>query len=267
MLAPTFSYLNDVYLAFGVAAKLPEILERHGIRRPLVVTDAGLVRLGYVDRLGLKDPAVFDAVQTNPTEASCRAGLARFREAGCDGLVALGGGSPIDLAKCVALGAHHEGPLESFSIGAGGMARITGRVPPLLAIPTTAGSGSEVGRAALLTLDDGRKLGFISPHLLPKAALCDPELTFDLPPLLTAATGMDALSHAVETFLSPRENPAADALALEGLRFGYAHIRHAVGDGRDREARRAMMLCSVLSGLAFPKSLGAVHSLSHPLGG
>jgi alcohol dehydrogenase class IV len=179
----------------------------------------------------------------------------------------VGGGSPIDLAKAVSLLATHGGPLEQYAVIAGGHAKITAKVAPLIAIPTTAGTGSEVGRAALITLRDGRKLGFISPHLIPKVALCDPELTLGLPPRLTAATGMDALTHCVETFLSPRINPPADAIALDGARRAARWIRPAVADGGDREARWNMMMASLQGGLTFQKGLGAVHSMSHPLGG
>ena len=139
-------------------------------------------------------------------------------------------------------------------------------MPPLIAVPTTSGSGSEVGRAALITVPGEGKLGFLSNYLLPAATICDPELTLELPPLLTAATGMDALSHCVETFCSPRYNPVADAIALDGLERGYRNILKATHNGTDRQARSEMMMCSLQGGLAFQKGLGAVHSLSHPLG-
>jgi hypothetical protein len=137
----------------------------------------------------------------------------------------------------------------------------------VIAIPTTAGTGSEVGRGALITLDDGRKLGFISPYLIPKIALCDPQLTISLPPRLTAATGMDALTHCIETFLSPKINPPADAIALDGAKRAARWIEIAYQDGRNTEARWNMMMASLQGGLTFQKGLGAVHSMSHPLGG
>lgn len=266
MRPPDFSYLTDVYFGFGTLAVLPELLAHLGVRRPLVVTDPGVVKLGLLEPLRLKTPVVFDRVEPNPTEASARAGLEAYRAGGCDGLVALGGGSPIDLAKIVALLVHHAPPLEQYAFVKGGFARIGARMPPLVAVPTTAGTGSEVGRAALLTLASGEKLGFLSPHLLPKAAVCDPELTLAMPPLLTAGTGMDALSHCIESYCSPRFNPVAEALALDGLQRGWRWLRVAVGDGRDRPARHEMLLCSLLGGLTFQKGLGAVHALSHPLG-
>ncbi len=167
----------------------------------------------------------------------------------------------------MALLATHAGPLETYAVILGGVARITPAVAPVIAIPTTAGTGSEVGRAALITLDDGRKLGFISPHLFPRRALCDPELTLGLPPHLTAATGLDALSHCVETFLSPHFNPPAEAIALDGAGRIWRNIERAYRDGSDIAARSEMMMGSLEGGLTFQKGLGAVHALSHALGG
>lgn len=263
---PTLSYLTDVYFERGAVSQAAGLISDLGCQRPLVVTDAGLVELGYVDRLGIDAP-VFDRVETNPTEAQARDCLESYREWGCDGLVALGGGSSIDLAKCVGIMVRHGGPLEQYAILKGGIDRIREALPPLIAVPTTAGSGSEVGRAALLTLDVGDKVGFLSPLLIPSAAICDPVLTESLPPGLTAGTGMDAISHCVETFCSTRFNPVADAIALDGLVRGCGNIVAATEDGVDLDARCEMMLCSLEGGLAFQKSLGAVHSLSHPLGG
>jgi alcohol dehydrogenase class IV len=190
-----------------------------------------------------------------------------YRDNQCDGVVAMGGGSPIDLAKGVALLATHDGPLEQFALIYGGLDRITSKVAPIIAIPTTAGTGAEVGRAALLTLDDGRKLGIISPHLIPKRAICDPELTLGLPPMLTAATGLDALSHCIETLCSPRINPPAEAIAVDGAGRIWRNLELAVTSGSSLEARSEMMMGALMGGLAFQKGLGAVHSLSHALGG
>lgn len=260
------SYLTDTYFGFGALSLLPELLRDLGIARPLVVTDEGLTRLGKIDRLGIGNLTLFDRVETNPTEESVTGALNAFRAAGCDGVVAAGGGSPMDLAKCVCLLVHHPPPLEQYAVLQGGTSRITPKMPPLVAVPTTAGSGSEVGRAALISLSSQGKLAFLSPYLLPKVAVCDPELTLSLPPLLTAATGMDAISHCVEAFCSPRFNPVADAIALDGLERGAQNIQSATRAGCDRQARTEMMMCSLQGGLAFQKGLGAVHSLSHPLG-
>jgi hypothetical protein len=263
---PNISYLTDVYFGYGTLAILPALLKKHGLRRPFIITDKGLVNAGMVDRIGIKYSVVFDAVETNPTEPIALAALEMYQQSECVGIIALGGGSPIDLAKCVALLAGHPAPLEQYAMVNGGSSKITDAFPPLIAIPTTAGSGSEIGRAALLTLSNGRKLAFLSHNLLPKAAICDPELTMSMSPQLTAATGMDAISHCIETFCSTRYNPVADAIALDGLERGFKYIIKATMNGKDRHAREEMMLCSLQGGLAFQKSLGAVHSLSHPLG-
>jgi len=264
------NYITSVRFDFGAVAPLAQACADLGITRPLVVTDRGVRGAGLLDRvldlLGADTP-VFDGTPANPTEAAVRAGVEAYRAGGCDGIVALGGGSPIDLAKGVALLATHEGPLQGYAAIEGGTARITAAVAPVIAIPTTAGTGSEVGRGAIIILDDGRKLGFLSPYLVPRLAICDPELTFGLPPLLTAATGMDAISHCVETFLAPAFNPPADGIALEGLWRGWAHIERAVADGRDGEARKNMLAASMMGAMAFQKGLGCVHSLSHALGG
>ncbi len=248
------------------------LYRRVGIARPLVVTDAGVRAAGVLqpalDALDGLPHAVFDGTPSNPTEAAVRQAVAVYREAGCDGLVAVGGGSSIDLAKGVAIAATHEGPLKHFATIEGGSERITARVAPLIAVPTTAGTGSEVARGAIVIVDDGRKLGFHSWHLLPKAALLDPELTRGLPPGLTAATGMDAIAHCIETFLAPAVNPPADGIALDGLARGWAHIERATRDGAsDIEARWQMMSASMQGAMAFQKGLGCVHSLSHSLGG
>lgn len=265
-------YLTRILFDFGALKALPEELAALGVSRPLLVTDKGIVASGLVETLRAVLPegaslALFDGTPENPTEAAVEAAVTAYREGGCDGLIALGGGSSIDLAKGVALMATHPGPLEQYAAILGGVPKITAAVAPLVAIPTTAGTGSEVGRAALVTLKDGRKLGFLAPHMIPRVALCDPELTLGLPPRLTAATGMDAITHCIETFLSPRDNPPAEAIALDGLARGWGHIRRAVADGSDREARREMLLSSLMGGMTFQKGLGPVHAMSHPLGG
>lgn len=263
-------FLNRIHFAEGALAELPAELALAGITRPLVVTDPGVVAAGLLGRLRavLDLPcAVFDATPPNPTEAAVHAGVAAFRAHGADGVIGLGGGSPLDLAKAVALAATHDATqLARYAIIEGGLARITAAAAPVIAVPTTSGTGSEVSRGALIVLADGRKVSIGSPHLVPRTAICDPTLTFGLPPRLTAATGMDALAHCIETLCSTRENPIADAIALDGLRRGWHALPVAVADGADRAARAAMMLASIEGALAFPKGLGAVHALSHALG-
>jgi 4-hydroxybutyrate dehydrogenase len=266
------NYLTPVQFGFGAVTLAQQECDRIGIRRPLVITDRGVRATGIVDRVlaQLRDLAsvtVFDATPSNPNEAAVRAAVEMFDAGACDGLIAVGGGSSIDLAKGVAVCARHAGPLKNFALIEGGLARITSVTAPVIAIPTTAGTGSEVGRGAILIMDDGRKLGVVSPHVIPKAAICDPELTLALPPLLTAATGMDAIAHCIETFMSPAFNPPADGIALDGLARGWAHIERATATPGDREARLQMMSASMQGALAFQKGLGCVHSLSHSLGG
>lgn len=264
------NYLTTINFGAGALSSLAAAMSELGISRPLIVSDHGIAAAGLLERLEAivgKDAPVFLDVPTNPTEAALKEALALYRSQGCDGVIAFGGGSPIDLAKGVALLATHPGDLESYAAILGGIPRITAAVAPLIAIPTTAGTGSEVGRAALITLDDERKLGFISPHLIPKRAICDPELTLGLPPQLTAATGLDALSHCIETYLSPRVNPPAEAIALDGFARIWAALPKAFQDGSDLDARTELMMGALEGGLTFQKGLGAVHALSHALGG
>ena len=264
-------YLTQIDIDFGAVAGLPAECERSGITRPLVVTDAGVRAAGVLGQalaaLGGLPHAVFDGTPSNPTEAGVRAATAVYREHGCDGLIAVGGGSSIDLAKGVAIMATHPGPLKTYATIEGGSLKITDAAAPLIAVPTTAGTGSEVARGAIVIVDDGRKLGFHSWHLMPKAAILDPALTLGLPPMLTAATGMDAIAHCLETFMAPAVNPPADGIALDGLERGWTHIERATRDGQDRDARWAMMSASMQGAMAFQKGLGCVHSLSHSLGG
>ncbi|MEA2780477.1 MAG: 4-hydroxybutyrate dehydrogenase [Rhodospirillaceae bacterium] len=270
MAVSVIQYLTHIEFGSGALSRLPEAIAALGIKRPLLVTDQGLWTSGLAERIGNvlgAPPSAFCDTPPNPTEAAVESALEDYRGQGCDGVIGFGGGSPIDLAKAVGLMATHDGPLEQYAAILGGVARITPRVAPVIAIPTTAGTGSEVGRAALITLRDGRKLGLVSPNLIPKRAICDPDLTLGLPPGLTAATGMDALAHCIETFLSPRDNPPADAIALDGARRVRRYIRRAVEDGGDRTARHEMMMAALQGGLCFQKGLGAVHSMSHPLGG
>ena len=222
----TIQYLTQIEFGAGVLRLLPEALQALGVRRPLLIGDRGLLAAGLVDRIcatlpaGMKLQRYLDT-PANPTEAAVEAAAALYRDADCDGIVA---------------------------------------------VPTTAGTGSEVGRGALLCLRDGRKLVVVSPYLLPRRAICDPELTLSLPPALTAGTGMDALTHCVETFLSPRFNPPADAIALDGAARAWRWIERAVAHPGDIQARTEMMIAGIHGGLAFQKGLGAVHALAHPLG-
>ena len=266
------NYITQIQFEFGAISLLRQECERVGIRRPLIVTDRGVKAAGIIDTvldaLGHTGTvAVYDGTPPNPNEAAVREAVGAYMKGGCDGIVAVGGGSSIDLAKGVAVCATHDGPLQSFALIEGGANRITSRTSPVIAVPTTAGTGSEVGWGAILILDDGRKVGVISPFVVPKVAICDPALTLGLPPALTAATGMDAIAHCIETFLSPAFNPPADGIALDGLRRAWRHIERATLQPGDRDARLNMISASMQGALAFQKGLGCVHSLSHSLGG
>ena len=266
------NYLTRVQFGFGSLSALQQECDALSITRPLIITDRGVRSAGLIEMVtaqlrAVSEEQIFDETPPNPNEATVRKAANLYQAGNYDGLIAVGGGSAIDLAKGVAVCATHEGPLSQFALIEGGLTRITAATAPVIAIPTTAGTGSEVGRAGVLILDDGRKVGVISPHVMPKVAICDPELTLGLPPALTAATGMDAIAHCMETFMSPAFNPPADGIALDGLRRGWAHIERATQDGSDREARLNMMSASMQGAMAFQKGLGAVHSLSHSMGG
>ena len=265
------NYVTEIRFGAGSAAELAQVCQALGFKKPLFITDKGVVAAGLIERIlavnDLPHFHVFDGTPSNPTEAAAREGVASFHEAGCDGIIAVGGGSSIDLAKAVAVSARHPGPLRQFALIEGGLARITAATVPVVAIPTTAGTGSEVGRGAIIILDDGRKVGIISPYVIPKVALCDPTLTVGLPPGLTAATGMDAVAHCIETFLAPSFNPPAEGIALDGRRRAWKNIETAFHEPSDIEARTNMMSASLQGALAFQKGLGCVHSLSHSLGG
>ena len=269
-------YLTHIHLEAGARRVIGAECARVGIARPLIVTDKGVRAAGVLDLVieawtaSPIDAAalpVYDGTPPNPTEAAVREAAALYRAHGCDGLIAIGGGSSIDLAKGVAIAATHEGPLTAYATILGGAGNIGPQAAPLIAVPTTAGTGSEVARGAIIIVDDGRKLGFHNWTLMPRSAVCDPELTRKLPAALTAATGMDAIAHCMETFMSAAFNPPADGIALEGLRRGWRQIERATTHPDDLDARLDMMAASTMGALAFQKGLGCVHSLSHALGG
>jgi alcohol dehydrogenase class IV len=267
------TYLTRIQFEFGALKLLESELQLLGIRRPLVVTDKGVVAAGLWGKVKEKLPgnmpiALYDGTPENPTEAAMRDALAIYKEEGCDGIIAIGGGSPMDLAKGVALMATHPGnSLQPYAMVEGGAPKITAKVAPIVAVPTTSGTGSEVSRGGVIIMDSGRKLAIGSPHLIPKLALIDPELTLGLPPHLTAGTGMDAFTHNIECFLSNAYNPPADAIALDGLEKAWNNVERATRDGRDREARTNMAMAAMEGAMVFQKGLGAVHALSHPTGG
>jgi len=260
---------TPVRFGYGERAELPAELRAQRISRPLFVTDKGVVAAGVfamaLDALGaIAQPVVFDATPPNPTEEAAEAGLALFQAQGCDGIVGIGGGATLDLAKAIAVLCGDPAPLWEYC-NRHARPRPIVNPPPLILLPTTAGSGSEVGRSAVVIFRNGIKAGIGCPAVV-KVAICDPQLTLSLPRYMTAATGMDALSHCVETYCSPAVNPPADAIAIDGLKRLYAHIERAADEGQDRDARWNMMMGAVEGAICFQKGMGAVHSLSHALG-
>lgn len=265
------SYLTTVLFENGALRELGAQMRALGMSRPMIATDRGIVSAGLMDRLMqtadvIPDERLYAETPPNPTEAAVDAAVRQYREADCDGILAFGGGSPIDLAKAVALKATHDGDLLRYAASEGGAERITSAAAPVIAVPTTSGTGSEVGRATVIVMNDGCKRAVVSPHLVPRLAICDPLLTLGLPREITAGTGMDAIAHCIETLLSPRINPPADSIALDGLARAATWIGTACDDGGNVEARWQMMMASLQGGLAFQKGLGAVHALSHALG-
>jgi|LUMD01.1.fsa_nt_gb hypothetical protein len=260
-------YLTRIQFDFGSIELLPKELKRLSVMRPLLITDPGVNESGHRRRVELLCAGipVFKETPENPTESAVSLALELFRQEQCDSLVALGGGSAMDLAKAVALMATHPGCLEDYGVLKGGSKKIH-PVTPLIAIPTTAGTGSEVGRACSITLNNGSKVACVSLNLVPSCAICDPELTLTLSAFLTAATGFDALSHGIESFLSTRINPPAEAIALDCVARSGNWLKQAVVNGHNRDARWQMMMAALEGGLTFQKGLGVVHALSHPLG-
>ena len=268
----TWSFPTTIVFGPGALGALATQILRAGGTRVLVVTDPGVARAGIVakvlaelDRASIPS-AVFDAVDPNPVEKNVVDGVHAYREAGANLIVTVGGGAPLDTGKLIALKVRHERPLVDYDDATGGDQYITPNVPPIIAIPTTAGTGSEVGRSGVVTLAaTGRKTVIFSPYLMAKAALLDPELTLSLPAPVTAATGFDALTHCLEAYVSLGDHPMADAIALGGLELCARFLERAVKTGSDVEARGAMMKAAAMGAVAFQKGLGACHSLAHPL--
>jgi alcohol dehydrogenase class IV len=269
-----WSYPTSVRFGAGRLAELADAVRVAGMARPLFVTDPMLAATAMAKRaLGLLDAAgisakLFADVRPNPVEANIRAGVAAFRAGGHDGIVALGGGSALDAGKLIAFMAGQSRPIWDFEdVGDHWKRADAEAIAPVVAVPTTAGTGSEVGRAAVVTHEaiQAKKIIF-HPRMLPKIAICDPELTLGLPPMLTAGTGMDAFSHCLEAYCVPSYHPLADGIAIEGMRLVKENLARAVKNGGAIEARANMMAAALAGATAFQKGLGAIHALSHPVG-
>ncbi|MGO4880875.1 MAG: iron-containing alcohol dehydrogenase [Bryobacteraceae bacterium] len=268
MTVSTFSFPTTILFGPGAVERLPEELRKRGMSRPLLVTDAGLARTPVFARVASLAPGavVFSSVDPNPTERNVLDGVEVYQQNRCNGIVGLGGGSPLDAAKAIRLKVTHELPLAEYDDLLDGADRISANMPPYIAIATTAGTGSEVSRSTVVTIAaTNRKTVVFSPHLIPTLAIADPELTLDLPPHLTAGTGMDAFTHNVEAYISKGYHPICDAIALAGARLVWENLPRVMAEPRDLEARTQMMMASVMGAIAFQKGLGAVHSLAHPL--
>jgi alcohol dehydrogenase class IV len=266
------SWPTRVLVGTGALKRLSDEVQRLGMRRPLLVTDAGVMKAGLGDRViavlgeaGIVH-VLFDRVTPDPTEPDVFAGLEAYRTGGCDGIIALGGGSPLDAAKLVQLLTSHDPPLSQYDDATGGDRFVTHPLPPLIAIPTTAGTGSEVSRSGVAFLaDTQRKTVIFAPALLPRAAIVDPELTYGLPPRATAATGLDAFTHCLEAYLSNGFHPLADAVAIDGIRRVARSLPVVMEQPTNQQARLDMMIAAMQGAMAFQKGLGNAHALAHAL--
>jgi alcohol dehydrogenase class IV len=267
-----WNYPTSIRFGAGRIAELPEACRALGMQRPLLVTDPGLAPLPMVTaavqacRAAGLGCSVFSDVQANPIEANVSAGVALYKRDGHDGVIAFGGGSALDAGKAIALMVGQSRPLWDFEDREDWYRRVNvAGIAPTVAVPTTSGTGSEVGRASVITdVRDHTKKIIFHPRMQPALVIADPALTLGLPPHLTAAVGMDALSHNLEAFCAPPYHPMAEGIALEGMRLIRQWLPLAVADGSNLEARAHMMIASSMGATAFQKGLGAMHSLSHP---
>lgn len=268
-----FNFPTTILFGEGALLEATTRLKAMGCHKPLLVTDATISKLGLAEQVSqifYKGAGVqlslFDGVHPNPTQEDVERGAEAYRAHGCDSVVALGGGSPIDAAKVILVAVTHEGPLEIYDEAKGGDGKITNPLPPLIAIPTTAGTGSEVGRAGVIIMrETNDKTIFFHPSMLPKLAVLEPRLTVGLPPAVTAATGIDAFTHCLEAYLAPGFHPMADGIAMEGMRLVLKNLPRVVTNGEDLTARGEMLLAASMGATAFQKGLGMIHSLAHPL--
>lgn len=269
-----WNYPTAMRVGSGRAAETPDVCSQHRITAPLLVTDPGLaglpMTLEVVDRCRQAGLSIrmFSDVRSNPNGDNVESGVAAYLAGGHDGIIALGGGSALDAGKAVAVAVNQQCTIWDLEdIGDNWTRADASRIPPIIAIPTTAGTGSEVGRAAVILNEaEQRKVIVFHPDMCPDCVILDPEMTLGLPPVLTAATGMDALSHNLEAYCSPVFHPMAAGIAVEGIRLIRNFLPVAVGDGSAVEARLQMLVASSMGATAFQRGLGAMHALAHPLG-
>jgi len=274
MMNANWNYPTQILVGAGRVAELPKLCFERGMRTPLLVTDPGLANLPLVKNVlrhcldeGL-NISCFSAIKPNPTGSNVDAGIKAFQEGQHDGIIAMGGGSGLDAGKAIAVAANQDCSLWALEdVGDNWRQANAEKIVPLIAIPTTAGTGSEVGRAALIiNEDEQRKVIIFHPEMMPAQVILDPELTVGLPPLLTAATGMDALSHSLEAYCAPAFHPMAEGIAIEGIRLVKEYLPVAVREGGNIDARMNMLVASTMGATAFQRGLGAMHALAHPLG-
>ncbi|MEC3861161.1 iron-containing alcohol dehydrogenase [Mesobacterium sp. TK19101] len=273
-LTANWSYPTAVRFGAGRIVEIAECCNALGIKKPLLVTDRGLATMEITTRTrallaaaGLGD-AMFAEVDPNPTDKNAEAGVQVYRDGGHDGVIAFGGGSGLDLAKTIAFWAGQTRPLWDFKdIGDWWTRADPDAIAPIIAVPTTAGTGSEVGRAGVITNSaTAEKKIIFHPKMLPGIVIADPELTVGMPKFITAGTGLDAFAHCVEAYSSPHFHPMSQGIALEGMRLVKDYLPRAYADGTDIEARGQMMAAAAMGATAFQKGLGAIHALSHPIG-
>jgi alcohol dehydrogenase class IV len=266
-----FSFPTPIHFGPGVRSQLKDHLKAQGIKRPLIVTDRGIAALPMLkDIQGLlqgMNVATFSEIWGNPVKTQVTAGVKAFKQHDADCIVGLGGGAALDVAKAIALMATHPGDLFDYEDEKPGARPIDGPIPYWVALPTTSGTGSEVGRSSVISDDETHiKKIIFSPKLLAKAVFADPELTLDLPPKITAATGFDALTHCVEAYLAKGFHPICDGIGLEGFKLSAQFLAKATREPKNIEARNMMMMSSMMGAIAFQKGLGVVHSCAHALG-
>jgi 4-hydroxybutyrate dehydrogenase len=267
-----FNYPTTILFGEGALIEAAKRIKAAGHKHPLLVTDAMLVKLGIAEKVQkiCKEAgvncAIFSDVHPNPIEDDVDKGAEIYKKEKCDSVIALGGGSPMDAAKVIMLKVTHNEPLGVYDDAIGGDKKITNPLPPLYAIPTTAGTGSEVGRAGVIIMrDTNNKTIFFHPTMMPKIAVLEPELTRGLPAGVTAATGIDAFTHCLEAYFAPGFHPMADGIAIEGMRLVLKNLPIVVKDGSQLQARGEMQLAASMGAAAFQKGLGMIHSLAHPL--
>jgi 4-hydroxybutyrate dehydrogenase len=267
-----FNFPTNLLYGEGSLTEACKRIKGFNYQKPLLVTDSTLVKLGIVNKVleELKingiEAVVYDQTHPNPIEQDCIDGADIYKKNNCDSLIAVGGGSPMDAAKGIMVLATHDGPLAKYDDAKGGDAYITNPLPPLIAIPTTAGTGSEVGRSGVIIIKEtNAKTIIFHPTMMPKLAVLEPELTKDLPAHITAATGIDAFTHCMEAYFAPGFHPMADGIALEGMKLCLDNLEEVVNNGHNLEARSKMLLAASMGATAFQKGLGMIHSVAHPL--